>query len=304
MSLSTFAELVELRAKAASVFPFFTGLFFSWYLLGSVNGLYAVLFFIAMILFNMTVDTLDNYNDYMHSSEDKWKSDTNIIGRKHISLNLIRTMIVGMIVPSALIGLYLVFEVGLPLLWMGLICFAIGIMYSSGPHPISSTPYGEVASAFAMGIMITLISVYVNSYQMFVWKASLLGQILLASAPLFFWIANIMLANNICDAHEDKVNHRWTIVHYIGVKNALMMFNSANVIAILLVFYAMYIGVFPLALFSILLAIPLIIKQSLIFNHEKIKTKTFVCAVQIMIFGSLSMCIGFLGYWIYTLFAN
>ncbi|WP_219565516.1 hypothetical protein, partial [Staphylococcus haemolyticus] len=65
----------------------------------------------------MTVDTLDNYNDYMHSSEDKWKSDTNIIGRKHISLNLIRTMIVGMIVPSALIGLYLVFEVGLPLLW-------------------------------------------------------------------------------------------------------------------------------------------------------------------------------------------
>lgn len=301
MSLSTFTELVELRAKAASIFPFFTGLFFSWYVLGSANGLYAVLFFIAMLLFNMTVDTLDNYNDYMHSSEDKWKSGTNIIGRKHISLNLIRTLIVGMIVPSALIGIYLVFQVGLPLLWMGLICFAIGIMYSSGPRPISSTPFGEVASGFAMGVMITLISVYVNSYQLFAWDTSLLAQILLASSPLFFWIANIMLANNICDAQEDEVNHRWTIVHYIGVKNALLMFNAANVLAVLLVFYAMYVGVFPLALFPILLAVPLIIKESLIFNHEQIKTKTFVCAVQIMIFGSLSLCVGFLGYWLYSL---
>ena len=66
----------------------------------------------------------------------------------------------------------------------------------------------------------------------------------------------------------------------------------------------MYVGVFPLALFSILLAVPLIIKQSLIFNHEQIKTKTFVCSVQIMIFGSLSLCVGFLGYFIYTLIAH
>lgn len=304
MSLSTFSQFVELRAKAASIFPFFTGLFFSWYLLDSVNGLYATLFFIAMILFNMTVDTLDNYNDYMHSTAEEWKTGTNIIGRDHISLNLIRFMIVIMVVPSALIGIFLVFKVGLPLLWMGLICFAIGIMYSSGPHPISSTPYGEVASGFAMGVMITLISVYVNSYQLFTWNASLLGQILLASSPLFFWIANIMLANNICDDQEDEVNHRWTIVHYIGKKNSLLMFNTANVLAVLLVFYAMYVGVFPLALFSILLAVPLIIKQSLIFNHEQIKTKTFVCSVQIMIFGSLSLCIGFLGYFIYTLIAH
>ena len=40
--------------------------------------------------------------------------------------------------------------------------------------------------------------------------------IVLASLPLVFTIANIMLANNLRDLETDIENHRYTLVYYIG----------------------------------------------------------------------------------------
>jgi len=59
-----FFELVELKAKTASVLPFLLGICFSWYQYGRLHVGYVLIFFIAMFIFNMAVDILDNYNDY------------------------------------------------------------------------------------------------------------------------------------------------------------------------------------------------------------------------------------------------
>ena len=37
-------------------------------------------------------------------------------------------------------------------------------------------------------------------------------------------IANIMLANNICDVEEDIINNRFTLPYYLGKKNAFNLF--------------------------------------------------------------------------------
>lgn len=77
-----------------------------------------------------------------------------------------------MILVSALMGIGLSFIVGWPLLIMGLYCYLIGIFYSSGPKPLSSLPLGEVFSGFTMGFMITLICVYINTFEVFNWSAA------------------------------------------------------------------------------------------------------------------------------------
>ncbi len=64
MSLKVFLELVEIKAKTASVLPFLLGVCFSYYYYHSLNWANLLLFFIAMFLFNMSVDAWDNYNDY------------------------------------------------------------------------------------------------------------------------------------------------------------------------------------------------------------------------------------------------
>ena len=56
MSISTFLELVEIKAKPASVMPFSLGLCFSTYYYNSINWGVSIVFFIAMFMFNMVVD--------------------------------------------------------------------------------------------------------------------------------------------------------------------------------------------------------------------------------------------------------
>lgn len=128
MNREIFFELVELKAKTASVLPFLLGICFSWYQYGRLHVGYVLIFFIAMFIFNMAVDILDNYNDYHHATEvHDYKEKTNIIGRENLSLPLIRKMIFWMILVSALMGIGLSFIVGWPLLIMGLYCYLIGI---------------------------------------------------------------------------------------------------------------------------------------------------------------------------------
>ena len=56
--------------------------------------------------------------------------------------------------------------------------------------------------------MITLLCVYLNTYEVFQWNFTNLGGVFLISLPNTLWIANLMLANNICDLEEDEKNNR------------------------------------------------------------------------------------------------
>lgn len=69
MNLTVFLELVEFKAKTASILPFFIGICFSLYNFHKLHLGLVLLYFVAMVIFNMAVDILDNYNDYHHATE-------------------------------------------------------------------------------------------------------------------------------------------------------------------------------------------------------------------------------------------
>ena len=199
-------------------YRFFIGLAYSYYHYHTLHIGLVFIYFVAMFLFNMAVDILDNYNDYHHAIDvHDYKHKTNIIGRENLSLKLVFRIMMSLIIVSALMGIGLSMIVGWPLLVMGVYCYLVGIFYSSGPRPLSSLPLGEFfLYGFTMGFMISLICVYLNAYDQFVWNFSTIGSIFLISLPNTLWIANLMLANNICDLEEDEKNNRYTIVHYLG----------------------------------------------------------------------------------------
>lgn len=283
MSLAVFFELVELKAKTASVLPFLLGICFSWYHYGRLHVGYVLIFFVAMFIFNMAVDVLDNYNDYHHATHGHdYKEKTNIIGREQLSLTLIRQMILWMVVISAMMGIALSAVVGWPLLFMGLYCYLIGIFYSSGPKPLSSLPLGEVFSGLTMGFMISLICVYINAYEVFQWSATNLWHIFLVALPNTCLIANLMLANNICDLEEDEKNKRYTLVHYLGKASSLKLFVCLNTIAIAAILLAVALKLTPPTMLLILFVCPFIWKQTQLFLREQVKNKTFICAVKIL----------------------
>ena len=292
VSLDAFLELVEIKAKTASILPMLLGVCMSVYYYHSFNLINSILFFIAMLLFNMAVDMMDNYNDYNHAVDtEDYKKNTNIIGREKISPRLVLTLILIFSIIAAGIGIYLVTRVGLPLLWMGIFCFAVGILYSSGPFPMNGLPVGEFFSGFTMGFMIMLISVYINKTGSFDWSWSNLLKIWLVALPCELWISNLMLANNICDAQEDEDNHRHTIIHFIGVQQGLNSFTTKNVIAFLAIITAVMARLAPWTMLLTLLIIPFVVKQTKLLYHEQVKKRTFPCAVKILLVGSLAQVI-------------
>ena len=76
-----------------------------------------------------------------------------------------------MILVSALMGIGLSFIVGWPLLIMGLYCYLIGIFIHQDRN-LYLVYHWEVFSGFTMGFMITLICVYINTFEVFNWSAA------------------------------------------------------------------------------------------------------------------------------------
>ncbi|RLV04170.1 1,4-dihydroxy-2-naphthoate polyprenyltransferase [Streptococcus iniae] len=289
MTIPVFLELVEMKAKTASVLPFLIGLCFSYYHYKSVHPILVLLFFIAMFLFNMFVDMWDNYNDYLNAKNSAYQKETNIIGRENLDLNLLKVLMGAFFALATFLGLVLTYLVGWQLLVMGLFCFAVGILYSYGPKPLSSLPLGEFFSGFTMGFVITLICVFLNAYQVFAWDFKSIGAIFLISLPNTLWIANLMLTNNLCDKEEDESNHRYTIVHYIGVKGALWLFSLTNLLAMFAIVLGVSLDLAPATVIFTLLLIPFIYKQTRMLWEKQVKKETFICAVRILALGSFTL---------------
>ncbi|WP_025730487.1 prenyltransferase [Atopobacter phocae] len=282
MKWSVLVEVIELKAKVASIFPCLLGTLFSYYYYQSIHLNLLFIFFIAMILFNTGVDVLSNYSDFHKASLDHdYKYETNVIGRENISLRKIFVFQWTIITVSACMGLYVASQTGWPLLIMGLYCYTVGIFYSSGPKPISSMPLGEIFSGFTMGFMIPLISVYINTYEKFSWSIDTISAIFVLSLVYICFIANIMLANNICDLEEDRINRRFTLVHYIGRDRAKKLFVLLIAIAYVGITMSVIMRWAPLLCLGTLFLIPFSFKKAKGFIEHPVKTETFVHSVQI-----------------------
>ena len=299
MNFKVFAELIELKAKAASVFPFIMGFLYSWYHYQQVKPMYMLLFFISMLLFNMAVDILDNYMDY-HNATDAhdYKEETNIIGRENLSLTLVRNMMIGLIAISAIIGIYLASQTSWVILWLGMFSYFIGISYSAGPKPLSSLPVGEITSGITMGIVIPLICVYLNLFDIVPFNWNFIINVAILSLPTALAISNLMLANNTCDMEEDILNNRHTLVFYIGKKRAVTLFKTLVILSFVFATIGVILHIVPITLLGIWIIFPKIWKNTLIYSKEQVKIKTFPLAIKNLgMIASSQVVLFFIGLW-------
>ncbi|WP_143463646.1 1,4-dihydroxy-2-naphthoate polyprenyltransferase [Levilactobacillus enshiensis] len=300
MTVQIFLELVEIKAKIASVWPFLLGLIFVQANFQHLNWGVTSLFFVAMLLFNMAVDINDNYQDYTKAGNQAaaWKKNTNIIGVNHLAVHRIFALMASMAVVAGIIGLYLVWVTGWPLLLMGIFCFLVGYLYAGGPKPLSGTPTGEFFAGFTMGYMIMLITVYLNLYQTAQFTGTLLARVLLASGIAIAAIAALLLANNICDAKEDLDLNRKTIVYYLGKRGSLWLFASFYVLGYLSLIVSVAIGDLPRWSLLALLSIPLIYRNVQGLFRVQVKKETFILAVRSLGILALSTVVAeVLGLW-------
>ena len=293
MTINTFLKLVEIQTKLASVFPFLLGTLFSAYYFNSYSLVNTLLFFLSMIVFDMTTTAINNLMDYQKAKDEEYRDDINIIGQEKISEKLVIRLIVAMLIIAMLLGIILVFRTNIILLLIGAVCFFIGIFYTFGPVPISRMPLGEPISGLTMGFGIFFIAAFVNvepetllslafEGSRFIVEGDmvLILSLFLVSLPAVFLIANIMLANNTCDLEQDILNHRYTLPFYIGKKRAVQLFNGLVYSSYVAIVIAIVLGLLHPVLFLLLVTILPMRKNLAIYNAKQVKSETFVIAIK------------------------
>ncbi len=302
MSFSTFLKFVEIRTKIASLFPFIVGCLFVIYRYDIFQPLNTVIFFAAMLIFDLTTTAINNYMDYRKASSEAYRQEKNIIGQEAIQERVVITTIIGLLVIATALGIWLVVRTDLLVLLIGMVCFGIGIFYTFGPIPLSRMPLGEVFSGLTMGFGIIFLTVYVNAFDQgivqLIWEGRLVSveadlilliEIGLISLPCIFTIANLMLANNICDLEEDIANHRYTLPFYIGKKYAIWLFDGLYLASFLAILTAVIFHILPtVMLLTFIVALP-VYREVRKFNKKQVKSETFHVAVKnlVLVNGSI-----------------
>lgn len=307
MSLAVFLEVVEIRTKVASIFPFIMGILFSLVYFHEFHPLNTIIFFVGMILFDLTTTSINNYMDFKKAKSKVYKYEQNVIGREKIPETFVRNMIFGMLALTLLIGLYLTWMTGWLLLLMGLVVCFIGVFYTFGPVPLSRMPLGEVFSGMTMGLGIFAITIYLNTVTQKVFYLDidfatgtfgLVGHlwavcaIVLASLPLVFTIANIMLANNLRDLETDIENHRYTLVYYIGRTNGIHLFQGLMLASYGAILIGFLFGLYQWPILLVFLTLPKI-RQNLKEHQASLPhPRSFGYSIKNMILFNSSYALG------------
>ena len=295
MGIISFFKLVEIQTKVASVIPYMVGTAFALYKFDNFNMKNAILLFLSMIIFDMTVTAINNYVDYIKAikKEGFGYEEHNAITKYGLKPKTVLGIIIVMLIVSSLLGILLFLNTNIIILLVGLVCFTIGIFYSFGPIPISRTPFGEIFSGVTMGFFITFLAIYIHIFDKGILNISIIDgnfelminlrviiSIFVISIPLIVGIANIMLANNICDMEDDFINRRFTLPIYIGKENALSIFKYLYYIGFVGISIGVILKVLPIvSLLTLLVFIP-INKNIKLFYTVQSKKDTFVLAVK------------------------
>jgi len=291
MSVSNFLELVEIRTKLASVLPFFVGVLFSISYFHQFNLENTLIFFIAMLIFDMTTTAINNLMDYKKAKYTKYKNKTNLIGRENINPNTVAAIIITMLIISSGLGIWLVFRTGIALLYMGVACFIIGIFYTFGPLPLSRLPLGELFSGITMGLGIPVIAIYVNVPNELITGRAIFTICLICIVPIST-IANIMLANNLSDYDQDILNKRKTLPIVIGKDPGLIIYRILVALGYITVTIAVLLKLIDWEVLILLLTIPLTIKNTNIFIHKQDKKSTFPTAIKNLVLENIGLILG------------
>lgn len=274
-TLQKFNALVQIQTIIISALPYIIGSVMASYYYHNFNLVYSLWLFLAVICFHLAVNGHNQYTDYARYKQNHITSYNNILEKFNITKSWARKIIIILTLISAIIGTILSIKVGWIILLIGILSYLIGYCYSGGPYPILKTPFGEPASGITMGYNITFLGLYINMYNVHPFDNFFWAKAIIVAGPAIFVIANVMLANNICDVTEDVKIVRKTLPYYTGRKTALTILCCYYVLAYIFLILVIVLKYLPVITLGSLLTIPLVYHTTKTFVKNPHKESTF-----------------------------
>jgi len=211
---------------------------------------------IASLLIQAATNMFNEYYDYKRGLDHE--NSVGIGGaivRHGVRAKTVLNLAFGLYGLSILLGIYICMNSSWWLAVIGLICMAAGYFYTGGPLPIAYTPFGEIVAGFFMGMLIILISFYIQT-------GTVSAVSILVSIPIVILVGAILLANNIRDLDGDKEFGRKTLAILLGRKGAIYLLAGMFIVSYTWVFILILMGYTSAWLAIVVISAPKAIKAT------------------------------------------
>ncbi len=243
-------------ALPASASPALIGLSYAFYLYSTgavpeINWAYGVIAFFGALIFHMSGNILGDYHDYMSGVDVKEKTGP----PRPLVLEMLKprqVLIYGYTVLTigVLIGLYLLVNTGLPLLFIGI----VGVISATIYYKFKYIALGDVLIFICYGLAISLGMVYVMTGQL-VWS------VLLVTTPAGLLIVAILHANNTRDMLQDKAAGIRTQAMNLGLEGSQITYQTLLLVTYMLVAILVMVDMMSPYTFLVLLSFPIAMKN-------------------------------------------
>ena len=141
---------------------------------------------------------------------------------------------------SILVGSYLVYVGGLPILVIGLLSVVSGIAYTGGPYPLGYHGLGDLFVFVFFGVIAVMGTYYVQATSVLADPLSatippetVTWLAFLASLPVAALSTNILVVNNIRDREEDTTTGKRTLAVRFGYRFSRLQYTGLTALAYL-----------------------------------------------------------------------
>lgn len=223
---------------------------------GKINVGLFVAMLIASLLIQAATNMFNEYFDFKRGLDTEHSVGIGgTIVRDGVKPKTVINLAFGFYGIALLLGVYICANSSWWLALVGLFCMAVGYFYTGGPFPIAYTPFGEVFAGFFMGMLIILISFFIQT-------GTVDSTSILVSVPIMVLVGEIMLSNNIRDLDGDKENGRKTVAILLGKKRAIYLLAGMFTFSYLWVLALIITGVAPIWIAIVILSAPKAIKAT------------------------------------------
>lgn len=177
---------------------------------GYLNLLVTALALLGAISLQIESNFANDYFDFIKGVDNEKRVgptralQAGLLTKKEMQVGIIVNIFV-----SGLIGLYLIYVGGLPILVIGVSSIIFAILYSGGPYPLSALGLGDLFVFMFFGL-VAVPGTY------FVISGTINPLVFLLSIPVGFLITAILVVNNYRDYDLDLEAGKKTFAHLLG----------------------------------------------------------------------------------------
>ncbi|NMP23388.1 1,4-dihydroxy-2-naphthoate octaprenyltransferase [Sulfobacillus harzensis] len=263
MTFKAFLRVSRPPTLAATVVPMLVGGALAWRTLHFLDW-WAWLDIICIgFLMQIGANMLNEYFDYVKGLDTHESLGIGgIIVSGEVKPRTVWRWAVGLYVLALILGLLLVIFRDPWLLLMGILAIVAGFLYAGGPFPISATPFGEFFVFMIMGpLEITATELAAGG--------GITPMAWIASIPVGFLVAGILLGNNLRDRVKDGEHGRRTIPVVLGHHRGFAIITGVVAAAYAAVLVAVLTRHLPWPALLVFVSLPLAFSTLKLLSREE-----------------------------------